>query len=70
MIRLAEQFERSRDQSVHGVTIASNNGSVTLEPHAGPEMGDASVAIWAARRNADLLASAIDRSVQVADEPS
>jgi exopolyphosphatase / guanosine-5'-triphosphate,3'-diphosphate pyrophosphatase len=65
VIRLAEQLERSRDQSVEAVAIAASNGTVTLEPrHDG---GDTSVAIWSARRNADLLARALDLTVEVAD---
>ena len=67
IVRLAEQFERSRDRSVTGVRVHANgNGSgegVVLEPETA---ADASVAIWSARRNADLLSSAIDRRVEVA----
>jgi exopolyphosphatase/guanosine-5'-triphosphate,3'-diphosphate pyrophosphatase len=65
VIRLAEQLERSRDQSVSAVEIASSDGAVVLEPrHNG---GDTSVAIWSARRNSDLLAEALDTEVEVAD---
>jgi exopolyphosphatase / guanosine-5'-triphosphate,3'-diphosphate pyrophosphatase len=65
VIRLAEQLERSRDQSVQAVRIAAANGRITLEPrHDG---GDTSVAIWSARRNADLLERALDLEVEVAD---
>jgi hypothetical protein len=35
---------------------------VVIEPEL---RGDASVGIWSARRNADLLASAIDRRVEI-----
>jgi exopolyphosphatase/guanosine-5'-triphosphate,3'-diphosphate pyrophosphatase len=62
-IRLAEQLERSRDQSVTAVHVSAENGSVRLDPEA---PADASVAIWSARRNADLLERALDRSVEVA----
>jgi exopolyphosphatase/guanosine-5'-triphosphate,3'-diphosphate pyrophosphatase len=65
VIRLAEQLERSRDQSVTGIGVGSANGAVTLEPrHDG---ADTRVAIWAARRNADLLADALEREVEVSD---
>jgi exopolyphosphatase/guanosine-5'-triphosphate,3'-diphosphate pyrophosphatase len=64
VIRLAEQFERSRDGSVAGVTVEATNGTVVLEPEVN---GDASVPIWSARRNADLLEKAIDRPVEIAD---
>ncbi len=62
-IRLAEQLERSRDQSVRAVTVSRENGEVRIEPDA---PADASVAIWSARRNADLLERALDRNVAVA----
>jgi exopolyphosphatase / guanosine-5'-triphosphate,3'-diphosphate pyrophosphatase len=62
VIRLAEQLERSRDQSVAAVGVGSADGAVTLEAAAS---GDPTVAIWAARRNADLLASALGRDVEV-----
>jgi exopolyphosphatase / guanosine-5'-triphosphate,3'-diphosphate pyrophosphatase len=66
VIRLAEQLERSRDQSVAGVDIAVQDGKVTLEARANGAGGDVSVAIWSARRNADLLAEAIGKEVEVA----
>jgi exopolyphosphatase/guanosine-5'-triphosphate,3'-diphosphate pyrophosphatase len=62
-IRLAEQLERSRDQSVSAVQVRSDNGEVRIEPAA---PADADVAIWSARRNADLLERALDREVTVA----
>jgi exopolyphosphatase/guanosine-5'-triphosphate,3'-diphosphate pyrophosphatase len=67
VIRLAEQLERSRDQSVAGVRIGAADGAVTLEPREDGRGADTSVAIWAARRNADLLAAALERPVEVAD---
>jgi exopolyphosphatase / guanosine-5'-triphosphate,3'-diphosphate pyrophosphatase len=66
VIRLAEQLERSRDQSVAAVGIDVQDGKVTLEPRANGTGGDTSVAIWSARRNADLLAEAIGKDVEVA----
>jgi exopolyphosphatase / guanosine-5'-triphosphate,3'-diphosphate pyrophosphatase len=65
VIRLAEQLERSRDQSVSGVSIGVNDGKVVLEPRSNGSGDDATVAIWSARRNADLLAEALDREVEV-----
>jgi exopolyphosphatase/guanosine-5'-triphosphate,3'-diphosphate pyrophosphatase len=62
VIRLAEQLERSRDGSVASVSLTAPNGTVLLHPKL---RGDASVAIWSARRNADLLARAIDRNVEI-----
>jgi exopolyphosphatase / guanosine-5'-triphosphate,3'-diphosphate pyrophosphatase len=64
VIRLAEQLERSRDGSVRAVRVGSANGAITLEAQTGAR-GDPSVAIWAARRNSDLLAEAIGRPVEI-----
>jgi exopolyphosphatase/guanosine-5'-triphosphate,3'-diphosphate pyrophosphatase len=63
IIRLAEQFERSRDRSIGSVHLTHDNGRVTLE--ATTANGDPSVAIWSARRNADLLQSAIGHDVEI-----
>ena len=63
VIRLAEQLERSRDRSILAVEVAKENGRVALTAHAGE--GDPSVAMWAARRNADVLAAALGREVEV-----
>jgi exopolyphosphatase / guanosine-5'-triphosphate,3'-diphosphate pyrophosphatase len=64
VIRLAEQLERSRDGSVRAVRVGSADGAVTLEAQTSAR-GDPSVAIWAARRNSDLLAEAIGRPVEI-----
>ena len=64
VIRLAEQLERSRDRSVLAVRVGHSNGAVALETETDAH-GDPSVAIWAARRNSDLLADAIGRPVEI-----
>ncbi|MEA2436088.1 MAG: exopolyphosphatase / guanosine-5-triphosphate,3-diphosphate pyrophosphatase [Thermoleophilaceae bacterium] len=64
-IRLAEQLERSRDQSVASVAVSSNDGEVRIDPHAPAE---ADVAIWSARRDSDLLARTLDRTVAIAPD--
>jgi exopolyphosphatase / guanosine-5'-triphosphate,3'-diphosphate pyrophosphatase len=64
VIRLAEQLERSRDRSIRAVSVARVNGCVRLETASDPS-GDPTVPIWAARRNADLLADAIGHPVEV-----
>jgi len=65
IIRLAEQLERSRDQAIASVRVETNgNGAVTLATEAAGE--GAPVAIWSARRNADLLERVIGRKVEVA----
>ena len=63
IIRLAEQLERSRDGSVASVQVSAPDGKVVLEPEL---TADASVAIWSARRNADLLERAIGRPLEIA----
>jgi exopolyphosphatase/guanosine-5'-triphosphate,3'-diphosphate pyrophosphatase len=65
IIRLAEQFERSRDGAVSEVSIETSDGAVTLDARVDPAR-DPSVPIWAARRNAGLLAEALDREVEIA----
>ena len=62
VIRLAEQLERSRDSAVGSVRLSAVNGRVELEPVTNSE---ASVAIWSAQQNSDLLARAIDRKVEI-----
>jgi exopolyphosphatase/guanosine-5'-triphosphate,3'-diphosphate pyrophosphatase len=64
VIRLAEQLERSRDQAITGVSVSANGGGVALEASTDPAL-DATVPIWAARRNADLLAEALGRDVEI-----
>ena len=66
LLRLAEQLERSRDQSVRQVRVAESNGRVTLEAGG---TGDIAVALWAAGRSADLLGRALKREVAVAGIP-
>jgi exopolyphosphatase/guanosine-5'-triphosphate,3'-diphosphate pyrophosphatase len=63
IIRLAEQFERSRDRVVAGIALEQNNGAVTLR--ARTNGSDPTVAIWSAQRNSDLLAEAIGEQVEV-----
>jgi exopolyphosphatase/guanosine-5'-triphosphate,3'-diphosphate pyrophosphatase len=63
IIRVAEQLERSRDQSVRSVSVvAEGDGAVRIR--AAADRDDA-VAIWSARRVADLLASAVGREIEV-----
>jgi exopolyphosphatase / guanosine-5'-triphosphate,3'-diphosphate pyrophosphatase len=64
MIRLAEQLERSRDQAITDVHVSARNGAVALGASTNPSL-DATVPIWAARRNADLLGEALGREVEI-----
>jgi exopolyphosphatase/guanosine-5'-triphosphate,3'-diphosphate pyrophosphatase len=64
IIRLAEQFERSRDGAIRAVRVDTGNGTVALNTEVDPAR-DPSVPIWAARRNADLLAKSLGREVEI-----
>jgi exopolyphosphatase / guanosine-5'-triphosphate,3'-diphosphate pyrophosphatase len=64
IIRLAEQFERSRDGAIRQVRVNAHDGTVALDAEADPAR-DPSVPIWAARREAGLLADAIGREVEI-----
>ena len=64
MIRLAEQLERSRDRAITDVRVSANGSTVALEADTHPDR-DATVPIWAARRNADLLAESLGRDVEI-----
>jgi hypothetical protein len=44
--------------------VAAADGVVELEAETDPR-GDATVGIWAARRNSDLLAEALGRPVEI-----
>jgi len=61
-VRLAEQLERSRDQSVHSCEVRLRNGTVELELQAS---GDVRIARWAAERQGDLFKRAFDRELSV-----
>jgi exopolyphosphatase/guanosine-5'-triphosphate,3'-diphosphate pyrophosphatase len=62
LLRLAEDLERSRDQSVRAAHIASDNGTIRLELDAD---GGASVECWAAQREVDLFDRAFGRRLKV-----
>jgi exopolyphosphatase/guanosine-5'-triphosphate,3'-diphosphate pyrophosphatase len=62
LLRLAEDLERSRDQSVRAAHVATANGTVRLELDAD---GAASVERWAAQREVDLFDRAFDRRLKV-----
>ena len=66
VIRLAEQLERSRDGSVASVELKDRKSRVIVQPVTDRADSDPSVAIWSAQRNADVLAEAIGKPVEVA----
>ncbi len=63
LLRLAEDLERSRDQSVRAVRTVIDGDDVRLELEA---EGDVSVPRWAAAREVDLFARAFSRRLVVA----
>ena len=66
IIRLAENFERSRDRAIERVKVkVPKKGPVELQPVRRSRKVDPSVAIWAAERTAALLAEAVGRDVIV-----
>jgi exopolyphosphatase/guanosine-5'-triphosphate,3'-diphosphate pyrophosphatase len=62
IIRVAEQLERGRDQTVRHLSVSREDGSVVVRAAAGE---DDDVAIWSARRAAELLAKAIDSRLRI-----
>ena len=62
LLRLAEDLERSRDQSVRAAHIAAGNGTIRLELEA---EGTASVERWAAQREVELFDRAFGKELQV-----
>jgi exopolyphosphatase / guanosine-5'-triphosphate,3'-diphosphate pyrophosphatase len=62
LLRLAEDLERSRDQSVRAAHVTSDNGTVRLALEAD---GDAAVERWAAQREVDLFDRAFGRELKV-----
>ena len=62
ILRLAEQLERSRDQSVKRARVAVIEGRVELQLDA---EGDVSIARWAAERQRDVFKRAFDRELTV-----
>ncbi len=61
-VRLAEQLERSRDQSVHACEVVVLDGTAELRLRAS---GDTRIARWAAERQGDLFKRAFARELSV-----
>ena len=64
LLRLAEDLERSRDQSVRAAHIAADDGTIRLELDA---EGSAAVERWAAQREVELFDRAFGRELLVAN---
>jgi exopolyphosphatase/guanosine-5'-triphosphate,3'-diphosphate pyrophosphatase len=62
LLRLAEDLERSRDQSVRAAHVAAENGTIRLELVA---EGGAAVERWAAQREVELFDRAFGKNLEV-----
>ena len=62
LLRLAEDLERSRDQSVRAAHVTAGNGKIRLELESD---GSAAVERWAAQREVDLFERAFGRGLHV-----
>ena len=62
VLRLAEQFERGRDQAVRATRVSVANGIVDLTLEASE---DVTVAQWAAERQADVFERAFGKQLRV-----
>ena len=62
VLRVAEQLERPRDQTVQGTDVAVHDGTVELRLRADE---DVTVARWAAARQAELFERAFGRELSV-----
>jgi len=66
VIRLAEQLERSRDQSIANVELEDRESCVILRAVTSGDPGsDPNVAMSSAQHNSDVLAIAIDKPIEV-----
>jgi exopolyphosphatase/guanosine-5'-triphosphate,3'-diphosphate pyrophosphatase len=64
-LRIAEQLERSRDQSITSAQVVVNDGRVELRLESS---GDATISRWAAQRQADLFERAFGKQLLVLEE--
>jgi exopolyphosphatase/guanosine-5'-triphosphate,3'-diphosphate pyrophosphatase len=64
VLRLAEQLERPRDQTVEGVAVEVEDGRVALRLQ---HSEDVTVARWAAERERELLEKALGRELVIVD---
>ena len=64
VLRVAEQLERPRDQTVEGMDVAVENGTVELRLR---HSEDVTVAKWAAERQRDLFERATGRALRICD---
>ncbi len=64
VLRLAEQLERPRDQTVEGLTVDVQDGTVALRLR---HTADVTVARWAAERESALFKKVLGRELEILD---
>ena len=64
VLRLAEQLERPRDQTVEGLAVEVEDGQVALQLQ---HSEDVTVARWAAERERELFEKALGRELVIRD---
>jgi exopolyphosphatase/guanosine-5'-triphosphate,3'-diphosphate pyrophosphatase len=64
-LRIAEQLERSRDQSISSAGVVVDDGRVELRLES---RSDATISRWAAQRQSDLFQDAFGKELLVLDE--
>jgi exopolyphosphatase/guanosine-5'-triphosphate,3'-diphosphate pyrophosphatase len=67
LLRVAEQLERSRDQTVHDALVELDDGRVRLALVADEEVP---IARWAAERQNDVFERAFGRTLEIAEAGS
>ena len=65
VLRLAEQLERPRDQTVEGLTVDVHDGTVALRLR---HTADVTVARWAAERESALFKKVLGRELEILDD--
>lgn len=66
ILRLAETLDRSRHGVIRGIEARERAGALRIKVQA---VGDAELEVWAAHRQTDALAEALDREVSIEKVP-
>ena len=65
-LRLAETLDRSRHGVVRGLEVRERLGELRIKVQA---VGDAELEVWAAHKQAQALAEALDRKIRIEKVP-
>ncbi len=65
-LRLAETLDRSRNGVVKAIEVRERQGTLRISVQA---VGDAELEMWAANRQADVIAEALDRKIRMEKVP-